>query len=461
MWSDGPLKDMADAQGVLTKVIAEGAIRLPDLSLSARDGSVVLVEALANAYYDGRQKMVQFNLREIGERKRFERQLEHAQKMESLGLLAGGIAHDFNNLLAGIMLNVSLAQADLEKDSPSASSLREVMRTSERAANLIRQMLDYAGKGRYVTEHNDLNELITDISALVHSSLPRMATFELALTGDRAYVDGDSGQIQQLIMNLVINAGEAIPEGRPGTVTVRTQVCELTAPELLEYVNGELLGPGRYLLLEVTDTGSGMDKTIQSRIFDPFFTTKFTGRGLGLAAALGIIRRHGGAIRLDSELGRGTSFQVLLPASAQAPETKTGATTLPTFAADSTVLLVDDEEVLRNGARAAMERRGFRVIVAGDGADGVQIFRERHREISVVVLDRTMPGMSGEEALVEMQAIEPTVPIILSSGYNEEETLSHLTGRTPAGFLQKPYTIEALFGEIHSALNRKVKSSEA
>ena len=461
MWSEGPLKDLANAQGVLAKVIAEGAVRWSDLSLTARDGSVVQVDALASAYSDGGQKMVQFNLRDIGERKRFERQLEHTQKMESLGLLAGGIAHDFNNLLAGIMLNVSAAQAEIENDSAPASSLREVMRASERAANLIRQMLDYAGKGRYVTEHNDLNQLITDISALVRTSLPKMATFELALTGDPACVDGDSGQIQQLIMNLVINAGEAIPEGRPGVVKVRTQVCQLTALQLLEYVNGELLSPGRYVVLEVIDTGSGMDKAIQSRIFDPFFTTKFTGRGLGLAATLGIIRRHNGAIRLDSELGRGTSFQVLLQASAVSPETRPGIIEPPAFAASGTVLFVDDEEILRKGAKAAMERRGYRVIVAEDGADGVRVFRERHSEISVVVLDRTMPGMGGEEALTEMQAIDPKTPIILSTGYNESETLSHLEGCNLAGFLQKPYTIDSLLSRIQSALNQRMKSFEA
>jgi two-component system, chemotaxis family, CheB/CheR fusion protein len=456
MWEAGPLKDLADARALLARVTAEGVVRLPDLSLSARDDSVVQVEAIANAYDEGDQKMIQFNVRDIGERKRFERQLEHTQKMESLGLLAGGVAHDFNNLLAGIMVNTSLVLAETEKDSPSLSSLREVMRASERAANLTRQMLDYAGKGRFVTEHNDLNELITDISALVRSSLPKMLTFDLVLTSDPTYVEGDSGQIQQLMMNLMINAGEAIPAGRPGAVTVRTQVRELSAVQLQGYVDGEHLGSGKYIVLEVIDTGSGMDEATQSRIFDPFFTTKFTGRGLGLAAALGIIRRHHGAIRIDSELGRGTSFQVVLPASGRGPVKQPDGTAPPTLVADRTVLLVDDEDTVRNGAKAGLERNGYRVIVAENGADGVRIFRDRHGEISAVVLDRTMPGMGGEEALAEMQAIEPKVPIILSTGYDEAETLSRLAGRNLAGFLQKPYTIETLLGEIQSALNRNV-----
>jgi len=456
MWAAGPLKDIVDARGVLEKVTAKGVVRLPDVSLSARDGSLVQVEAMANAYDDGDQKMVQFNLRDISDRKLFERQLEHTQKMESLGLLAGGVAHDFNNLLAGMMLNVRAALAEMEKDSPSLPSLREVIRAGERAANLTRQMLDYAGKGRFLTEHNNLNELITDISALVRSSLPRMVTFDLVLTSDPTYVDGDSGQIQQLVMNLLINAGEAIPEDRPGAVTVGTRVCELTDGQLREYVEGEHLESGKYVVLEVTDTGSGMDEATRSRIFDPFFTTKFTGRGLGLAAALGIIRRHHGAIRLDSELGRGTSFQVLLPASSSPPVPRPDVSLSPTFAGEGIVLLVDDEDTVRNGAKAGLERNGYRVIVAENGADGVRIFRDRHSEISAVVLDRTMPGMGGEEALTEMQAIEPKVPIILSTGYDEEETLSRLAGRNLAGFLQKPYTIEKLLGEIQSALSRKM-----
>jgi PAS domain S-box-containing protein len=459
MWDAGPLKDIVDVRGVLAKVTADGVVRLPDLNLSARDGSLVQVEAVANAYDDGDQKMVQFNLRDIGDRKRFERQMEHTQKMESLGLLAGGIAHDFNNLLAGIMVNASMVLSEMEKDSPSLPSLRELMRASERAANLTRQMLDYAGKGRFVTEHNDLNELIRDISVLVRSSLPKMVTFDLVLTSDPTYVDGDSGQIQQLIMNLVINAGEAIPEGRPGAVTVRTQVRELTAGQLLEYVEGQHLGSGKYVVLGITDTGSGMDEATQSRIFDPFFTTKFTGRGLGLAAALGIIRRHHGAIRLHSELGRGTSFQVLLPASSSPPVKRRDVSPSPTVAGEGIVLLVDDEETIRNGAKAGLERSGYRVILAENGADGVRIFRDRHSEISAVVLDRTMPGMGGEEALAEMQDIEPKVPIILSTGYDEAETLSRLAGRNLAGFLQKPYTIETLLSEIQSALSRKMSGN--
>jgi signal transduction histidine kinase/CheY-like chemotaxis protein len=412
------------------------------------------VEATASAYDEGVRKMIQFNVRDNTERKRFERQLEQTQKLESLGLLAGGIAHDFHNLLTGIMINASVPLSELDKDDMTVPYLREILRASERASVLTRQMLDYAGRGRFVAEHTDLNELITDISVLVRSSLPKRVELTTALTPDSSYVDGDPGQIQQLIMNLLINAGEAIPEGRPGAVTLRTEVREFTADELHRYSEGLQLGSGKYCVIVITDNGAGMDETTKSRIFDPFFTTKFTGRGLGLAAALGIIKRHHGAIRVDSEIGRGTLFEVLFPASTSVPAKRQTLAAQQPVVTTGIVLVVDDEDTIRVGAKAGLERSGYQVIVAATGAEGIRIFRDRHQEISIVILDRTMPDMGGEEVLAQMQAIDTKVPVILSTGYSETETLARVSGPNLAGFLPKPYAIEKLLEEIQRVLSR-------
>jgi len=458
MGDTGIIGEPEEANSLRERVVLEGLVLRRNLTLTSRDGRQMQVEATASAYDEGGRKMVQFNVRDNTERRKFEAHLEQTQKLESLGLLAGGIAHDFHNLLAGIMINASVRLAELDKDDATAPYLREILRSSERASVLTRQMLDYAGKGRFVAEHTDLNELITDISVLVRSTLPKRVELTVSLTDDSAYVDGDPGQIQQLIMNLLINAGEAIPEGRPGAVTLRTEVRDFTADELRQYSASLQPEPGKYCVIVITDNGSGMDETTRFRMFDPFFTTKFTGRGLGLAAALGIIKRHHGAIRVDSEVGRGTSFHVLFPASTAAPARRQTLAAPRPVVTTGLVLVVDDEDTIRLGVKTGLERSGYQVIVAATGLDCIRIFRDRHQEISIVILDRTMPGMGGEEVLAQMQAIDAKVPVILSTGYSEAETLSRVSGPNLAGFLQKPYPIATLLEEIQSILNRKPES---
>ena len=290
-------------------------MRFPEVFVKAKgDRHDLFVEVVANIYDEGSNSVAQFNIRDITERKHFDRRFQDTARLESLGILAGGIAHDFNNLLAGILGNAGLALGEAPPGSRYQSALKDVVLASQRAADLTRQMLAYAGKGHFLMRSLDLSDLVKEISKLVNSSIPKSVELKLNLSDSLPPIEGDSGQMQQVIMNLVINAAEAVGEGRRGQVRVVTRLESLNSSDLrLKYGTADLKA-GRYVVLEITDDGCGMDESIRARIFDPFFTTKFTGRGLGLAAVQGIVRGHNGAIRVDSEVGRGTTFELALPA---------------------------------------------------------------------------------------------------------------------------------------------------
>jgi PAS domain S-box-containing protein len=390
---------------------------------------------------------------DITEKRRIEEQLRHTQKLESLGVLAGGVAHDFNNLLTGILGNASLAVDNVPPHHPNRFLLEEVMKAAERAADLTRQLLAYAGKGRFVMRTVDLSLLVREISGLVQASIPKGVHLRLQLSEQLPGIDADSGQLQQIVMNLVINGAEAIgPEG--GTVLIRTSVQSVDE-HYIETMSsaGELLSPGEYVLLEVHDTGCGMTGETIARIFDPFFTTKFAGRGLGLSAVLGIVRGHKGALKVYSQAGQGTTFKVLFPASEhrvsdQAPGFR------GSLSGTGTVLVVDDEEVVRQTAKHTLERYGYRTVTAEDGSRAIDLYRNHPDGIVLVLLDLTMPGVSGEEALRQLQRINSEVRVLLSSGYNEVEAVQRFAGQGLAGFIQKPYTAAALAEKVKEVLTR-------
>lgn len=388
---------------------------------------------------------------DITERRRIEEQLRHTAKLESLGVLAGGVAHDFNNLLTGILGNSSLALDNVGPNNPNRSLLEEVMRAAERAADLTRQLLAYAGKGRFVMRTLDLSDLVREIGGLVQTSLPKQAQLRLQLSGDLPGIDADPGQLQQIVMNLVINGAEAIgPEG--GSVLVRTSVQEVDAHYISTMSSaGELLKPGRYITLEVHDTGSGMDDATLARIFDPFFTTKFAGRGLGLSAVLGIVRAHHGALKVYSKPGQGTTFKVLFRASSNQVIHQTQPAKRQLDGA-GTVLVVDDEEIVRLTAKHTLERYGYRAMLANDGVTALEAYRDQPGLISLVLLDLTMPVMNGEETLRHLQTVNPRVKVLLSSGYNEVEAVQRFAGKGLAGFIQKPYTAAGLAEKVKDAL---------
>jgi PAS domain S-box-containing protein len=388
---------------------------------------------------------------DITERRRIEEQLRHTQKLESLGVLAGGVAHDFNNLLTGILGNSSLALDSIGPNHPIRLLIEEVMRAADRAADLTRQLLAYAGKGRFVMRTLDLSDLVREINGLVRASFPKQALLRLQLAEDLPGVDADPGQLQQIVMNLVINGAEAIgPEG--GSVLVKTAVQEVDSHYISTMSSaGELLKPGRYVALEVHDTGVGMDDETLAKIFDPFFTTKFAGRGLGLSAVLGIVRAHYGALKVYSKPGRGTTFKVLFPASANAAQPHPQPTKRSLTGA-GTVLVVDDEEVVRVTAKHTLERYGYSTMLANDGLAALETYRSRPADIGLVILDLTMPVMNGEETLRHLQTVNPKVKVLLSSGYNEVEAVQRFAGKGLAGFIQKPYTAAGLAEKVKEAL---------
>jgi CheY-like chemotaxis protein len=330
--------------------------------------------------------------------------------------------------------------------------LEDAIQASERAAHLTKQLLAYAGKGRFVIEAADLSALVRQISALIQSSIPKHVTLRLDLQEPLSPVEADTAQLQQLIMNLVINGAEAVPEGRQGSVVVMTREQTVDAEYIADMLGESDIAPGQYVMMNVHDNGAGMDAATIERIFDPFFTTKFTGRGLGLAAVQGIVRGHKGTLKVFSSPGEGTTFKVLLPVTASIPRSTRPPVVQAELAGRGMVLVVDDEPIVRKIATASLERYGYTVTTAENGRVGVERFKELQSKLRIVILDMTMPVMSGEEALTQMRSINAGIPVVLSSGFNEVEAIRRFTGKGLAGFIQKPYTSSALAEKVRSIL---------
>jgi DNA-binding response OmpR family regulator len=385
---------------------------------------------------------------DVTEKKRFEEQLRQTAKLESLGVLAGGIAHDFNNLLTGILGNSSMIADSLPETLPEKEMAREIVKASQSAANLTRQILAYSGKGRFVMKAVDISQLAAESRSFVRRFIPRKVDLVFETTPDLPLVDADAGQIQQVIMNLIINGAESFGENDKGQVTVRTALERLN-PGF--FVGGEKNSPGDYVSLTVSDTGSGMDEATQKRIFDPFFTTKFAGRGLGLSAVHGILQGHAGYLRLESQAKKGSTFRLYFPVSRQAVREKAPPVRPPAKGC-GTILLIDDESAVRNFARVALENRGYTVIQAENGEQGAEIFRKRHSSIDLVLLDFTMPVMNGEEAYELLRDIDADVPVVLSSGFSQGTAAERFRGKGLAGFLGKPYDTAQLVEVVASGL---------
>jgi PAS domain S-box-containing protein len=421
------------------------------------DGTAFVAHTRLNLHEHGESRLLSVIQADITEQKRleeearvFQEKMLETARLESVGVLAGGIAHDFNNLLTGILGNASLVHDQLSPSSPLRPRVKDVVSASQRAAELTRQLLAYAGKGRFLLEKVDLKSLLQEIARLVRLAIPSSVRLTVRM-GEELRIEGDRGQLHQLLMNLIINGAEAIGDRSGGSVTVSASPERLDSDAIAALIGPESIKPGEFAVIEVQDDGVGMTRETISHIFEPFFTTKFTGRGLGLAAALGIVRGHKGAIRVYSEIGIGSTFRVYLPVAGTGTVDREEAPS-GELMGTGVVLVIDDEESVRNTARNTLEFYGYTVIEAEDGRRGVEIFEKEGDRISLVLLDLTMPVMNGEEALQRIRSIRPRVPIIVSSGFNETEALRRFGSGSVSGFLQKPYTSAKLAECVRGAL---------
>jgi two-component system cell cycle sensor histidine kinase/response regulator CckA len=431
-----------------------------ELSGLRSSGEEFPLEAAVSQCTVERQQQLTLILRDSSERSRAEderlkflSQIQQTQKLESLGVLAGGIAHDFNNLLMAVLGHADLALDALPASSEAREDLAEIRRAAQRATELCKQMLAYSGKGRFVIQPVEMQKVVEEMLHMLRVSISKNAIMKLNFSPNLPSVDADASQLRQVVMNLVVNASEAIGE-RSGVITISTGAMDCDRQYLSESWLDEQLPEGMYVFIEVADSGMGMDAETRTRIFDPFFTTKFTGRGLGLAAVLGIVRGHRGAIKVYSELGRGTTFKVLFPASQRAETREAVSPIRGIYEGKGTVLLVDDDESVRAVGRKMLERIGFSVVTAADGSEAIARFRERADDIICAIVDLTMPHVDGAETFRELRRMRPGVRVILSSGYNEQDVTQRFVGKGLAGFIQKPYQLSTLVSVLKEVLEK-------
>lgn len=422
-----------------------------------RDGHEFPVELAVAALREGEHHCFRAFIRDLSERRRGEHEreqlqarMQQAQKLEQLGLLAGGVAHDFNNLLAAILGHAGLARQELPSDSPVLAQIDEIISATQRAAELTRQLLAYAGRGRVILAPLDLAVLVEELTQLLRPVLSNKANVHLEVA--TAPIAGDASQIRQVIMNLLTNASEAL-EGNPGDIVVRTGVKHATSADLASPYLSEDRPEGEYAFVSVSDTGRGMDSQTLSKVFDPFFTTKFTGRGLGLAAVLGIVRGHNGSIQVRSELGIGSTFLVLLPrAPATAAKPADANSAPPELRGHGVILVVDDEDFVRDVIARVLQHTGFKVLTAADGQEALKVFAAEPEGISAVVLDLTMPRLDGLELLRLLRRLRPDVRVLLMSGYSDQEIATRVGGERLPGFLQKPFRNADLTARLSALL---------
>jgi len=441
------------------KFLETGEAYACDLRMLKKDGSVFWANLTSAATRDSSLHqaslpVIRMVVSDITERKRAEDekasladQLQQAQKLETIGILAGGVAHDFNNLLTTILGNANLGTLSVEPDSKVAPFFVAIEKASLRAAALTRQLLAYAGKGQHVLAEVDLGIVVKEVVQLLSVSIPKLVSLRCDFADCLPSIKGDGSQIFQILMNLITNASEAFGEGERGLISIKTRAESIDDGAVASGGWVLPLNPGRYVTVEVVDTGMGMAAEVLAQIFDPFFTTKFTGRGLGLAAVIGILGRHGGTLSVRSQPGQGSTFKLFLPAT-EGVWSASASTIQPVWRGEGQFLVVDDEAEVRGIARKMAECLGFSVLEAQDGLQALDLFRLHHGKLAIVLLDLDMPRMGGWEAFREMRNIDSSVPLVLSSGHGVSD--EGIIDKGWAGILRKPY----LFNDFQLAIQQ-------
>jgi len=451
----------AAAEATLEKVVKTGdAASVADYKVIQKDGdpkdlelSVSLIRDAAGrpTGFRGVVRDVSGRKRDEGDRKKLEGQLQQAQKMEAIGTLAGGIAHDFNNILMGIQGNASLLDMRLEPGHPGHEKVQNIEKYVESGTELSRQLLGFARRGKYNVKASDINDII-EKSASMFARTKKEIRVHHQLAPEIWTVEVDRGQIEQTLLNLYVNAWQAMPEG--GDLYLMTENLFLDE----NYVRPFKVKPGCYVKITVADSGVGIDKADMARVFEPFFTTKEMGRGtgLGLASVYGIVKGHGGHINVYSEKGRGTTFTIYLPASAQ-QEAEADMRTAPDTVqkGQETVLLVDDEAMIIDVGRGLLGELGYTVMTAGSGAEALEVYRQNSGRINLVVMDMIMPGLGGGETFDRLKRINPNVKVLLCSGYSINGQASKIMERGCDGFIQKPFTLMQLSVKVREILDNK------
>jgi two-component system cell cycle sensor histidine kinase/response regulator CckA len=453
LWEIGPFKDVAASKAAFRELQSQKFVRYDDLPLETRAGQSINVEFVSNVYRVNNKKVIQCNIRDITHRKRVEltqQQVRQAQKMEAVGQLAGGIAHDFNNLLGVILGYCEILEGSTDLAEPSRKMIEQIHNAGISAKDLTRHLLAFSRRQVLQLVFLDLNAIVKHTSTLLDRLLGDDVTLNSVLSHDLGTVKADPSQIEQILMNLAVNARDAMPQG--GKITIRTANVTIDQAYVKQH---PYLKPGPYVMLTVSDTGIGMDAETRARIFEPFFSTKVDGKGtgLGLSTVFGIVKQSMGAINVYSEPGHGTKFKVYFPRCEEAPIVLPTNETAPLAGGSETILLVDDAAPLRGLTRLLLEGCGYTVLDSGDPAEAMGIAELHKGPLPLLITDVVMPGFSGRVLADRLRAARPETRVLYTSGYADDEIVQHGLVGADCAFLEKPFTRDALVRKVREILD--------